>query len=131
MNIRDGQIEGAKLCRQESFGNYIVDFVSFAERIILEIDGGQHNSEEVLEKDRLRTQWLENAGYRVIRFWNSDVLENMEGAVFKIQEAVKERKHPHLASPVKGEGRGKGSRREREDLSLEGRKNGKKDDATA
>jgi very-short-patch-repair endonuclease len=81
-------IDGVKFRRQQPIGNYIVDFVSFDKKLIIEIDGGQHNDPAEIEKDQQRTIWLENEGYRVIRFWNNDVLENLDGVLLKIKEIL-------------------------------------------
>jgi very-short-patch-repair endonuclease len=86
--LRDNQIDGVKFRRQQPIGNYIADFVSFEKRLIIEIDGGQHNEDKNTMKDEQRTAWLEKDGYRVIRFWNNDVLLNSEGVLMKIREAT-------------------------------------------
>jgi len=72
-------MDGVKFRRQQPIGKYIVDFVSFEKRIVIEVDGGQH-SEEV---DKERDQWLNNEGFKVLRFWNNEVLKNTEG-VFEV-----------------------------------------------
>jgi very-short-patch-repair endonuclease len=69
--------------RQYPIGNYVVDFVCLAARLIVEIDGESHN--HTIEADERRTQWLEAQGFRVIRFMNRDVLKNTEGVVQAIQ----------------------------------------------
>jgi very-short-patch-repair endonuclease len=79
--LRNKHLYGAKFRRQQPIGNYIVDFVSFDCNLVIEIDGGQHNDDRNAEKDGLRTKWLESRGFQVIRFWNSDVLENPEGVL--------------------------------------------------
>ncbi len=56
-----------------------------------------------MEYDELRTIWLVGDGYQVIRFWNNEVLENIEGVLLKIREVLGVKVHPHPASPVKGE----------------------------
>jgi very-short-patch-repair endonuclease len=101
--LRNRLTEGVKFRRQQFLGNYIVDFVSFEVKIIIEVDGSQHSELPNIQKDNIRTKWLENQGYQVIRFWNTDVLENIEGVMFKVSEALDNRLHPHLTSPVKGE----------------------------
>jgi len=103
VKLRDRQLDGVKFRRQQSIGNYIVDFVSFEEKLIIEIDGGQHNEEQKIEKDEQRKTWLEGEGFYVIRFWNNDVLLNLEGVLMKIKEVIGLRTHPHLTSPIKGE----------------------------
>ena len=69
----DNQLNGAKCRRQQPIGNYIVDFVCLDKKLIIEIDGGQHNEEQFIKKDKERTRWLQSEGFRVIRFWNNDV----------------------------------------------------------
>ena len=83
------QLEGVKFRRQQPLGAYIVDFVSFERRIIVEIDGGQHNEEEVSKGDEGRTTRLKERGYQVLRFWNNEVLVNMEGVLEKIREVLR------------------------------------------
>ncbi len=72
-------MEGIKFRRQEPVGNYIVDFICFDRRIIVEIDGGQHARDENINKDKERDEWLRNQGFKVLRFWNNDVLNNING----------------------------------------------------
>jgi len=103
LNLRNRQMGGLKFRRQQSLGDYIVDFISFDVMLIIEVDGGQHNELTTTEKDKQRTKWLEGKGYQVIRFWNNDVLENVDGVLTKIKEILEMRSHPHLTSPVKGE----------------------------
>jgi len=91
MNIRDRQLNGIKFRRQQPIGNYIVDFVSFEKKLIIEIDGGQHNYSQIINQDELRTDWLIKDGYQVIRFWNNEVLENLEGVLLKIKETLETR----------------------------------------
>ncbi len=75
-HLRMRQVFGHKFRRQQPIGHYIVDFVSFERRIIIELDGGQHSQQVVY--DSKRTAWLETQGYRVLRFWNNQVLEDVE-----------------------------------------------------
>lgn len=88
MKLRDKQLEGVKFRRQQPIGPYIVDFVSFGRRLIIEIDGGQHDEENVRAKDERRTAWLEERGYRILRFWNNEVLIDLEGVLERIKEAL-------------------------------------------
>lgn len=67
----------ARWRRQVPIGPYIADFVSHRYKLVIEIDGGQHND----EKDRRRTEFIEAEGYAVMRFWNNDVLGNPEGCL--------------------------------------------------
>jgi very-short-patch-repair endonuclease len=83
-------LEGVKFRRQEPFGKYVVDFVSYEKSVVIEVDGGQHNDDEALRKDRERTEYLRQQGFRVIRFWNNDVTSNMDGVLRRIKDALKE-----------------------------------------
>ena len=87
--LRSLQVNRVKFRRQHLIGKYVVDFVSLSKKLIIEIDGSQHNEEFIKEKDERRTRWLEAEGYRVLRFWNNDVLTNIEGVFITIQEALK------------------------------------------
>jgi very-short-patch-repair endonuclease len=81
-HLRHNQLEGLSFRRQHPIGRYIVDFVCLEQRLILEIDGGQHDIER--EKDEQRTKWLMAEGYKVLRFWNNEVLTNLEGVLESI-----------------------------------------------
>ena len=83
--LREKQIEGFRFRRQHPIGPNVVDFFCPKAKLILEVDGGQHS----IESDTHRTQWLESAGCRVIRFWNNEVLENMAGVLERIVEALR------------------------------------------
>jgi very-short-patch-repair endonuclease len=85
--LRSRQLAGVKFRRQSPIGAYIVDFVAPTARLIVEIDGGQHATES--ERDRVRTRALEAEGYRLIRFWNNDVVENLDGVLQAIVESLK------------------------------------------
>ncbi len=74
-HLRRNQLEGLSFRRQHPIGGYIVDFVCLEKGLILEVDGGQHDIER--EKDEQRTNWLRAEGFRVLRFWNNDVLTNL------------------------------------------------------
>ena len=63
-------------------GNYIVDFICFDKRIVVEVDGGHHS----IEKDDSRDKWLKDQGFRVLRFWNNEVLLNTNGVLEAIRE---------------------------------------------
>jgi very-short-patch-repair endonuclease len=88
--LRHKQIEGFKFRRQVPIGEFVADFACLSQRLIIEADGGQHDAER--EKDAARTAWLNARGYRVIRFWNNDVLDNLEGVVQTILIALHD--HP-------------------------------------
>ena len=88
MKLRNRELEGVKFRRQQPIGPYIVDFVSLQRRLIIEIDGGQHNEEREKERDEERTMSLEERGYRIMRFWNNEVMTNPEGVLERIREVL-------------------------------------------
>lgn len=90
-NLRAKRFDGIKFRRQQPIENYIVDFVSFETKLIIEIDGGQHSEFPVIEKDEKRTKWLESQGYQLMRFWNNDVLENLDGVLLIIKETIEDK----------------------------------------
>jgi len=75
--LKELPIEGTHFRRQAPIGPYVVDFFCPAKRLIIELDGGHHNEDETAERDRKRQLWLEQEGYRVIRFWNSEITSNL------------------------------------------------------
>ena len=77
--VRNKKINNLKFKRQVPIGNYIVDFSCFEKMLIVELDGGQHNETENIEYDKKRTMYLESLGYTVLRFWNNDIDNNLEG----------------------------------------------------
>jgi very-short-patch-repair endonuclease len=80
--IRNRQIDGNKFVRQQPILGYVCDFVCREIRLIIEVDGGQHNESAA---DVMRDRRLAEDGYRVLRFWNNDVLGNTEGVLTTIQ----------------------------------------------
>ena len=87
--LRNRGMAGTKFRRQQPIGSYVVDFVSFERKLIIEIDGGQHNDREAIEKDEQRTAWLNEKGYRVLRFWNNEVLMETNGVLEQIIQALR------------------------------------------
>jgi very-short-patch-repair endonuclease len=87
--LRDRQLAGVKFRRQQPLGRYIVDFVSLEKRIVVEVDGSQHSEDKREERDNERTAWLQDEGYRVLRFWNNDVLQNTEGVLERIMDELR------------------------------------------
>jgi len=85
--IRKEQL-GIKFRRQHSIGRYIVDFYCPEKKLIIELDGWQHREENNFGYDDERTEFLENLGYRVVRFWNNEVNKNMEGVILKIMDCI-------------------------------------------
>ena len=83
--IRNRNFYGYRFLRQYVIGQYIVDFICREKKVVIEIDGGQHNESENIEYDKQRTKYLENKGYKVIRFWNNDIDSNIEGVYKHLQ----------------------------------------------
>ena len=83
--IRNRQIDGHKFVRQEPIGNYVCDFVCRERLVVIELDGGQHNESTA---DAIRDHRLAEDGYRVLRFWNNDVLGNLDGVLITIQSEL-------------------------------------------
>jgi very-short-patch-repair endonuclease len=91
--LRRREISGLKFRRQHPFGDYILDFVCLENRLVIEVDGGQHVRQA--EYDENRTQKLQAAGFRVIRFWDTEVLKEIESVREKIWLVVQElQSHP-------------------------------------
>ena len=97
--LRGKRLTGWKFKRQEQIGAYIVDFVCFRARLIVEVDGSQHAENEA---DRIRDAWLHGQGFRVRRFWNNDILTNPQEVTTAIFAAL-ETPLPN-PSPARGEG---------------------------
>ncbi len=85
--IRGKQL-GAKFRRQAPIGPYIADFLSHDAKLVIEVDGGQHG--ETKEYDTRRTAFIEEQGYKVLRFWNNEILENMEGVLVTIEDMLRQ-----------------------------------------
>jgi very-short-patch-repair endonuclease len=100
-HLRAKQVEGYKFRKQEPIGNYVVDFVCYEKRIIIEVDGSQHQIKT--DKDRIRDEWLKKQGFRVLRFWNNEVLRNTEG----VYQVIKESCLSHPPPTPSHRGRGK------------------------
>jgi very-short-patch-repair endonuclease len=80
-HLRAKRFAGLKFRRQEPIGAYIVDFVCFEKRAIIELDGGQHALRAEMENDSRRDQWFESQGYTVLRFWDNEILANVQGVL--------------------------------------------------
>ena len=85
LHLRASRFEGAKFTRQFPIGDFIADFACRSLRLAIELDGGQH-SESLTDANR--TQVIEAHGYRVIRFWNNEVLGNIDGVLMAIAEEI-------------------------------------------
>jgi adenine-specific DNA-methyltransferase len=86
--LRGRRFHGFKFRRQQPIGPYVVDFVSFEAKLVIELDGGQHGLSENESADRERSKRLEADGFRVIRFWNSELIENFDGVLDCIAVAL-------------------------------------------
>ena len=98
-HLKTKQLEGLKFRRQEQIGHFIVDFVCYEKRLIIEADGGQHALER--EKDEERTLWLNAQGFKVLRFWNHEILTNIEGVLEVVRADLFPSPQP---SPTEGRG---------------------------
>jgi very-short-patch-repair endonuclease len=83
--LRDRRLDGVKFRRQFPVGPYVADFACIAQRLVVELDGGQHSESPA---DAKRDAFLALNGWRVLRFWNNDVMENREGVLESIQQAL-------------------------------------------
>jgi len=86
--LRNRQLNGAKFRRQHPIPPNIADFFCLEARLIIELDGSQHGEEATDRADQRRTARLEERGYRVLRFWNEEVLDNLEGVLERIAECL-------------------------------------------
>ena len=85
-HLRLRQLDGYKFRRQQPLGPYILDFICLEKRLIVELDGGQHAEQVVADAER--TAWLEGQGFRVLRFWNHDVLKDIQAVKEVIGRAL-------------------------------------------
>jgi very-short-patch-repair endonuclease len=86
--LKNRRLKGQKFRRQYLIGKYIADFVCFEKKLVIELDGWQHKIDEARKYDKERTQYLKKEGFSVVRFWNNDVNNNLEGVVFEIESAL-------------------------------------------
>jgi very-short-patch-repair endonuclease len=101
-HIRFRQLGGHKFRRQQPIDNYIVDFVCLEKRLIVEIDGGHHSEE--LVRDAKRGEWLKKQGFGILRFWNNEILKEIEAVKEKILSVLDLCSDPPpLSSPARGE----------------------------
>jgi len=91
--LRDRQLGGAKFRRQHPIGPFVTDFCCAQRKLVVDLDGGQHA--EDVASDQKRSRFLEERGYRVLRFWNYDVLGNTEAVLERIADALSD-PHPCL-----------------------------------
>ena len=96
-------LDGTHFRRQVRFGHYIADFVSHGAKLVIEVDGGQHNEQALA--DAARSRFIEAQGYRVLRFWNNDVLKNIDGVLEDIHRVVTTTPTPNPSPQGGGEQR--------------------------
>jgi len=87
--LRELKSLGFHFRRQAPIGPYIVDFVSFRSRLVIEADGGQHGMPKGVESDQSRDDFLRSQGFQILRFWNSDLDTNLEGVMEMIFSTLK------------------------------------------
>ena len=93
---------GNKFRRQHPYDDYILDFVCLEKKLVIEVDGGQHAGSI---RDRQRDRFLENCGFKVLRFWNNDILTKTDAALELIHLSLAQPNHPHPGPPLEGEGK--------------------------
>ena len=86
LHLQADQLIGHSFRRQHAIGPFIADFCCIKRKLVIELDGGQHLDQEGYDAER--TAYLQSRGYRVVRFWNNDVLKNIEGVIVVIAEAL-------------------------------------------
>jgi len=87
-HLRAGQLEGLKFRRQEPIGSYVVDFVCFEKRLVIELDGGQHAGNDNKEYDSARSAYLKSQGIDMMRFWNHEVLQESDSVLVMIAQKI-------------------------------------------
>ncbi len=101
-HLRGRQLDARQFRKQVPIGNYVVDFCCLKAQLVVEVDGGQHDVHSA--QDERRTRWLNAQGYRVIRFWNNEVLQNIDGVLQEISRVLalphlRADTHPHPDPP--------------------------------
>jgi very-short-patch-repair endonuclease len=86
-HLRGRRLDGYKFRRQVSAGRYVADFAALEPKLIIELDGGQHAERTV--EDEMRTVELERFGFRIVRFWNHDVLANIDGVLEAVLQELR------------------------------------------
>jgi len=102
--LRGRRFSGYKFRRQVPVGNFIVDFLCLDRRVIVELDGGQHNEASTRVYDRQRDGWLRAEGFDVLRFWNSDVFLEWEAIAERIWQTLQNRPSKRKRSAIEGRG---------------------------
>ncbi|MBS0529595.1 MAG: endonuclease domain-containing protein [Proteobacteria bacterium] len=97
--LRAHRLANIKFKRQAVIGRHVVDFVCFERSLVIEVDGGQHDGQA---SDLTRDRWLTNEGFRVMRFWNNEVLNNTDAVLSRILEAMADPAYPSPGTPLRG-----------------------------
>ena len=101
--LRDRRLMGLKFRRQRPMGPYILDFLCVERKLVIELDGGQH--QQRIEYDGRRTRWLRSRAYTVLRFWNNEVLEDIDAVIDSILLVLRGQEgypHPTLSQDWRG-----------------------------
>jgi very-short-patch-repair endonuclease len=96
--LRELPVDGTHFRRQAPIGPYVVDFFCPAKRLIVELDGGHHNEDETARRDNVRQLWLEREGYRVIRFWNSEITGDLAAVLERVYVVLYGSREAEVAS---------------------------------
>ena len=104
--LRGRRLGGYRFRKQAPIGKFVADFVCHEAKIIIEVDGGQHNDPKQISYDEYRTMWLSSQGYFVQRFWNNEVLDQLGAVAEVILELCSKRYPPILSFPHKKRGEG-------------------------
>jgi very-short-patch-repair endonuclease len=91
MVLRRKQLAHLRFRRQQPIGPYVADFFCSAAKLIIELDGSQHGAKESVSADEARTAWLEESGYKVLRFPNDEVLKNRDAVLETIDRVIRQR----------------------------------------
>ena len=97
--LRGRTFKGLKFRRQLPLGKYIVDFVCLEKRLIIELDGGQHNAEAQRQYDRVRDQWLRSQGFQILRYWNHEIFDEWESVAEAVWKAAQRDPSPPTPLP--------------------------------
>jgi very-short-patch-repair endonuclease len=97
--LRYRQVGNCKFRRQAPIGIYVVDFVCFERKVIIELDGSQHAEREAIDAER--TKWLKSQGFRILRFWNHEIFEDTDWVLEMIAESLQSAT-PHPNPPPQG-----------------------------
>ena len=95
--LRNNQLNGVSFRRQHAVGIYIPDFCSPKEKLIVEFDGSQHAEDEAVQYDNERTKYFQSLGYKVIRFWNNQIMKDMNGVILAITYAIEDNQKGKLS----------------------------------